>query len=259
MLFRSIGNAFGTAPGFSIVHKQCLIIVFPGVPKEMTKMLESEGIKRIEAHLKDIPKPPLIRTYKCFGEGESSLFEKIKDLYPLPESVEISFQSSVSEVIIKIKSEQDNKNDSAIFDALCQVIKEKLGSTLFVEGDETFIGMFSKQVAQSELTLGVAESCTGGLVSEMITDVPGASAFFTGAVVAYDNAVKQSLLTVPKTIIDTHGAVSAACAEAMAEGIRRTLGSDIGCSVTGIAGPTGASPDKPVGTVYFGYADKEQT
>ncbi|HEX9078667.1 MAG TPA: nicotinamide-nucleotide amidohydrolase family protein, partial [Desulfuromonadaceae bacterium] len=134
------------------------------------------------------------------------------------------------------------------------LVRARLGECVFSEGIETMDEALARLFRQSGQTLALAESCTGGMISRRITDIPGSSAYFLEGVVTYSNSAKERLLGVPAAILREKGAVSAECAEAMATGVRRAAGSGLGLAVTGIAGPDGGTPDKPVGTVFIALA-----
>jgi len=138
-------------------------------------------------------------------------------------------------------------------------VEARLGKYIFARGDETLEGIVAGLLTERHLTLAVAESCTGGLIADRLTDVPGSSVFLERGVVTYSNAAKTALLGVPAAVIGEHGAVSAETARLMAEGVRRLAGTDLGLAVTGIAGPSGGTEAKPVGTVHIALADSGQT
>jgi nicotinamide-nucleotide amidase len=139
------------------------------------------------------------------------------------------------------------------------MVEARLAKYIFARGEETLAGNVARRLTEKGLTLAVAESCTGGLITDRLTDIPGSSAFLERGVVAYSNATKTALLGVPEMVIGEHGAVSAETARLMAEGIRKSAGTDLGLAVTGIAGPSGGTEAKPVGTVFIALADSGTT
>jgi nicotinamide-nucleotide amidase len=251
-----LSNDQGTAPSFYLTINNCLIVSLPGVPRELHPILENRGIEVIYEHLKMEDKSPKESLIKCFGIGESAVQDMLDDLYPLPDGIELSFQSSVSEVWINILT-MNTKLES--FYGCEKVIKETLSDYIFSTDKRTLIDHVAEYADYNKLSISIAESCTGGLVSKMITDRAGASSFFNGGVISYSNSVKRDVLGVSNSILKTYGAVSAQCAEAMAVGVRKKTNSNIGLSITGIAGPDGGTDEKPVGTVFIGYTSGKAT
>jgi PncC family amidohydrolase len=192
--------------------------------------------------------PRTNRHLRFAGIGESTLAERVAQL-SLPESVEIAYLTRLPENHVRLRGP-----DRAAVTAAAEAI---IGAAPHCFVGEDDVGLVERLLAEMErrgLTIGTAESCTGGLIGGAITAVPGSSASFCGGVISYSNAIKREVLGVSQAILDTEGAVSEACAAAMARGVRRVLECDIGVAVTGIAGPGGARPGKPVGTVCFGWA-----
>jgi nicotinamide-nucleotide amidase len=156
---------------------------------------------------------------------------------------------------VTLRAEADTETGArATLQEAVDLVRERLGGYIFSEGTETIDEVVARLFRRGGLTLALAESCTGGMIAQRVTDVPGSSAYFLEGAVTYSNSAKERLLGVPRAILDTWGAVSAECAEAMATGVRRAAGSDLGLAVTGIAGPDGGTAEKPVGTVYISLA-----
>ncbi len=255
-----IPNAVGSAWGFSLTHRNCLFIVVPGVPVEAAQMVTDHVIPLLR---RIAPAPfmtVLSRILKFFGIPESEIEEKIHGLGPEKEAVRIGFYPQFPEVHLVLTAlhadpDQAGKDLRSAEDA----IAEALSPYLFGRDEETLEGVVAALLKARGLTLAIAESCTGGLIADRLTDVSGSSSYLERGVVTYSNASKTALLNVPPEILIEHGAVSEPTAGRMAEGIRTAAGVDLGLSTTGIAGPTGAVPGKPVGTVYIALAHASGT
>ncbi len=256
--FEVIINPVGTAPGFWRMWKNDgrnkILAVLPGVPAEMQVMMKDEVLPRIHEHrdLFHVKSRVLLTT----GLGESTLQDQIKDIVPRRDSgMRLAYLASPGVVRLRITgSGEDSDQVEADLDGLESRLRERLGRVIFGVEEERLEEVVGRLLRERELTISVAESCTGGLVASRISDVSGASNYLMGAVVAYGNAIKMNMLGVSRDVLDADGAVSREVAIQMARGIRERVGSDIGISTTGIAGPTGGTPDKPVGTVWIGYA-----
>ena len=191
--------------------------------------------------------------------GESALDEAIAPIYSNYKNVQTSVLFNKSEVEVHLTAQAENESEAdKINEELAEKIVEKLGIAVFSTDGEEMEQVVGKLLAENKKTLSVAESCTGGLIVERLTDVSGASEYFIEGVVAYANEAKIRALNVAPELIETCGAVSTEVAEAMAKGMRERAATDYAISVTGIAGPTGGTAEKPVGTVFIGYADETQ-
>ncbi|CUS84398.1 amidohydrolase, PncC family, partial [Candidatus Kryptobacter tengchongensis] len=192
---------------------------------------------------------------------ESHLYEKLKDtVAEIEKFCKVAFLPSALGVKIRITVKAKNSSEAEkIINEAEEKIKTKIGKYIYGVDDEELEEVVGKLLAQKGLKLAVAESCTGGLIADRITNIPGSSRYFERGIVAYSNEAKIQILGVPEELIKIYGAVSREVAEAMAEGVRKISGADIGISTTGIAGPTGATPTKPVGLVWIGYSDKNET
>lgn len=262
--FEVIPNPVGTAPGFWKVWmeggRNRMLVVLPGVPAEMQAMMKDEVLPRVREHrdLFQVRSRVLLTT----GIGETTLQDRIKDIVPKPGArTRLAYLPSAGIVRLRITGTgEDPAQIEEDLDQLEAKLRERLGSIIYGVGDDTLEAAVGRLLRERELTIAVAESCTGGLLASRISDVSGASQYLLGGVVAYGNAVKMQMLDVSSAVLDDDGAVSEIVALQMARGIRKRLGADIGISTTGIAGPTGGTPDKPVGTVWIGYAgpDGEQ-
>lgn len=252
----ALPNPVGTAPGLLIREPGKVFIAMPGVPYEMKAILEGSVIP----FLRNLVTGVVIRhrTLRTTGVAESILAERLGNLDDLLEGAKLAFLPSPTGVRLRITV---HDNDAARADELLQAVDERIrgriGRSVYGTGDEELEEVIGKLLTERHLTLGIAESCTGGLLAHRITNVSGSSAYFERGVVAYSNVAKVTLLGVPEDLLRTHGAVSREVAEAMATGVMQTAGTDFGLSTTGIAGPTGATADKPVGLVWIGYADAD--
>jgi nicotinamide-nucleotide amidase len=192
--------------------------------------------------------------------GESAVDEKIAPVYTKYTNPATSILFNKSEIDVQLTARGRTEEEaSTLLDMVSAELEEVLGDSIFSFRGETMEEVVGMRLARSGYTLAVAESCTGGLIAQRLTEVPGSSRYFIEGVVTYANEAKTRTLGVEPMLLMEHGAVSAAVAEAMAEGIKRRTGTDFGLAVTGIAGPEGGSPDKPVGLVFIALADDVQT
>ena len=246
-----IPNDRGTAPGVHIEHRGRTIFIMPGVPYEMKGMMENYVLPA----LRDRTGLTVIRSrvLRITGEGESAIEERIKDLLQQTEPT-IAPYAKLGEVHLRLTAKGASEEvDAALARGEAQV-RERLGDLVYGIDEQTLEEVVAQALIAKNLTLAVAESCTGGLISYRLTNIPGSSTYFLEGVVAYSNEAKVRDVGVDPTLIATHGAVSAEVAEAMAGAIRRRSGAAVGLGVTGIAGPAGGNPDKPVGLVYLALA-----
>ncbi len=261
--FDLLENPVGTAPGLwfagSVDGRERLLAVLPGVPQEMKGIVRDALIPRLKTRgdLQTVVHRTLLTT----GIGESSLQEKIGDIVEdLRESVHLAYLPSTSGVRLRLTAFGSSRSEAeAHLQAVEARLRERAGKYIFGTGDDTLEGVLGAMLTERGLTLATAESCTGGFVAHRLTNVSGSSAYFVGSVVSYANAVKRNQLGVSAAALEEYGAVSEPVARQMARGVREALGTDIGIATTGIAGPTGGTPDKPVGTLWLGYADADTT
>lgn len=257
-------NHQGTAPGMWYQKNETVFISLPGVPYEMKGIMNDYGFKKI----KQTFSLPCIyhRTVLTQGIGESFLAEKIQEWENniASKNISLAYLPSLSGVKLRLSAKGTKEEELKAcvdkeVDALYLIIEnyiygeEKIGETL-----PTLQSIVGEKLQKQNKTLALAESCTGGYLSHLITSIPGSSAYYKGGIVAYDNAIKTAELLVSPATIQTHGAVSAACAEEMAQGVLKKMQADIALATTGIAGPTGATANKPVGTVYIALATKQK-
>ena len=242
----------GTAPGCALVHDGTVIVVLPGPPWELTRMWEEALPEEPVAGVLARAEVPHERVLRLWAVPESRLIAEIDGFDPDAWGrlrVGICARAAELEVTVRARPE-----DAGAADALESRIAEGLPDALFSRDGRLVDDVVAEALLAAGQTVAVAESCTGGLLGARLTERPGSSAYVLGGLITYSNAAKESLLGVPPEILRDHGAVSAECAEAMAAGARRVLGSDWALSVTGVAGPGGGTPEKPVGLVYIGIA-----
>jgi nicotinamide-nucleotide amidase len=249
-------NRTGTAVGVRrlVTHfgRSVWWILLPGVSREMNAMLGESVIPFLKTKYATVLDSRQLHTFKCVGVGESELSERLAPIYPLDYGMTIRFQIPFPEVHIQLCASSDVSPSQ--FEALRQQIYTAIEDCCYTQGPTNFASVIVNQLTADQLTLAVAESCTGGRVAQMITAVPGSSAVLMESIVAYHNRTKIERLGVSDAILDTHGAVSEPVAMAMADGVRLKLGAAIGLSITGIAGPGGGSDTKPVGMVCIGIS-----
>jgi nicotinamide-nucleotide amidase len=241
-----LSNLLGTAPGFTFCQGETELFFLPGVPKEMVAMLELEVLPRLQA--RDGGQLMQERILKVFGLSEPRVEEKFGPR-SLPEGTLLGFGVEFPFVHVKLRAVGDEAEE--ILDRAELAARRLLEPYIFGRGEETLPGNVGRMLANSGLSIALAESCTGGMIAAMLTDLPGASAFLERGAVTYANSAKRDWLGVSNDILDEEGAVSEACALAMARGIREAAKTDLGLAVTGIAGPEGGTPQKPVGTVFL--------
>ena len=252
-----IKNNWGTAPGILLEMENNIIISLPGVPDEMKNMLTSEVIpylnKKIEKEIKS-------GCMRFFGIGESTLETELKDILEEDNTANLSLLAGRGEVRMRITA---SGNSEEIISEKIKNIEDKIhnrvGKYIYGVNNQSLSEVVGELLRKQNLNLSTAESCTGGLIGNKITNIPGSSDYYVGGMVAYSNVIKKTKLGVSDDILKNFGAVSQQTAEAMARGVKVNFNTDIGISVTGIAGPGGGTPSKPVGLVYIGLADDSQT
>jgi len=266
-----LANPIGTAAGFEAKVHNARAYFMPGVPHEMKRMFDEQVVPRI----RDIaPNDSHQIRFRTFGAPESVVGEKLAGVEEAFPGVTIGYRAHFPEIEVKVLARMPGPASRRPGDALPvdpqAVVRElaeraaaevaaRLGDIVYGDGDDTFAGVVGRALRTRGWTLAIAESCTGGLVGHMITKEPGASDYLLLDAVTYANSAKQSVLGVDEDVLRGHGAVSPECAARMAEGARRVSGSDVALAITGIAGPGGASDNKPVGLVFFAIATKDGT
>lgn len=249
-----IPNPRGSAMGCEIQIGDCTVFALPGVPVEMQGMMQENILPKLQARNTNTLVVET-RILKCFGLGESTIQEKIQDLYPLPTGLELGFQVKFPEVHLRLRMCAESEEVvKQTLQSVIAAISERLHPNPYALDADTFITLLDRRLRKKNWTLALAESCTGGLISSMIAAEPGVSDWFIGSAIVYAYSAKTEFLGVPEDLLNTHGAVSRIVAETMAEGVCRRLNTQVGIAVTGIAGPGGATPEKPVGTVHIAVA-----
>jgi len=244
-------NNVGTAPGVIIPHEKRLIICLPGPPSELQPIMEKNIIPYLKKYL---PVKSIIqsKSIKLTGLPEARVNAKVKDLLRLSGHTTVGIYTRLGEVELKITSKERTR-DKALrnIGKIERTIRNRLSRFIYGVDNETLEEVTGKMLQKSRCILSVAESCTGGLVAHRLTNVSGSSKYFEAGIIAYNNDIKISQLWVSPKILKHHGAVSKRCALSMARNIKRITSTDIGIGLTGIAGPKGATKNKPVGLVYI--------
>jgi nicotinamide-nucleotide amidase len=254
-----ITNIMGTAPGMWFEKKGKVFVSMPGVPHEMKRMMTDIIVPRLRLSFNT----PTIhhKVIRTVGLGESFLAEKIEAWEKaLPSHIKLAYLPGLGEVKLRLTSLGSNP---AVLEretnTLVESLKERIGQFIYGYGEEPLEVAVGNLLKEKKLSLAVAESCTGGYLSHLITSVPGSSAYFLGSIIPYDYEIKMRQLGVKPETLETHGAVSEPTIIEMASLVRAKLNTDIGVATSGIAGPGGETPEKPVGTVWIAYSDKHQT
>lgn len=246
-----ISNPLGTAPGFHLPvpdgNRVSHLIVMPGVPREMKPMMENWVVPWL-AKNRGTNKIFAVKIFQTFGISESGLDQAVAGLIK-PEEGRVAFRASFPQISMRITVEGEPGAAERKLEELSARVRERISNFLFAEGDASMEEVVAQLLIHHGIKLAVAESCTGGLIGNRLTNVPGSSKFLLADLVTYSNEAKQSLLGVTDATLKDHGAVSEECVREMAAGVRRRIGADVGIATSGIAGPDGGTPDKPVGTV----------
>ena len=256
---RVILNNFGTAPGQILEDRGVIIIILPGVPREMKAMVD----KAVIPYLREkFPEGTVIRSkfLKIFGIGESTTEDLIKDIIMRAMNPEVGTICTDKELIIRLTSKADSEEEAlSRIEPLEAKIRERLGSYIFGQGEESMEIVVAALLSLKRKTISIAESCTGGAIANFLTDVAGSSVYFDRGIVCYSNQAKKELLNISENLLKTKGAVSYEVCKAMAKNVRKISGTDLGLSITGIAGPGGATPDKPIGCAFIGLDYEKET
>jgi nicotinamide-nucleotide amidase len=250
-----IPNRVGTAPGIWMTLGRATVACLPGVPSEMRVMFDEQVASRLKP-LAGEGRVLVHHKINLFGKGESDIEAAALDLTARGRTPEVGITVSDATISFRITAEGPSEEEARrAMEPTLATIRDRFGELVVGEGSTDVADAMVALLAATGTTLATAESCTGGLIAHWITRIAGVSPFYPGGVVSYANTAKMELLDVPAPLLETHGAVSAEVADAMAVGVRRRLGAAVGLSVTGVAGPTGGTPLKPVGLVYLGLAD----
>jgi len=248
-------NRFGTAPGMYLpVQQDKKIILLPGPPCEMRNMYVEEVEPRLKEDFNLQQNKSNTRIIKVFGPGESQVDQILAGITKEVDKSNIALLAHDGEVHIRITAEDDQENSSEVLEPIVEAVKVKLKDKIYGYDNDNLVSVVVQLLKERGQCLASAESCTGGLLSKLITDMPGSSEIFWGSVVSYSNQAKMKLLGVSPETLENYGAVSRETAREMAIGIRKVSGADYGLSITGIAGPDGGTKTKPVGLVYIALA-----
>ena len=251
---RILNNGHGTAPGIWLEDSRGRwVAMLPGVPREMRGMLADELLPLVRARVTGEPQVVVSRTLRTTGVGESAIADQLGLLAKSPEGVSLSYLPGWEGVDLRLTSRGRNAADAtAALERAGSALLQIVGPATYGEGDTDLAAVVLAALREQGLMLAVAESCTGGLLGERLTAIPGSSDVMLGGVIAYANGIKERLLYVDAEVLRQNGAVSEAVAREMAAGAARATAADVAISITGIAGPGGGSAEKPVGTVCFG-------
>ncbi|HXA02916.1 MAG TPA: competence/damage-inducible protein A [Cytophagaceae bacterium] len=256
---RFISNKSGTAPGMWFEKNGKILISMPGVPFEMKAMMQQEVLPKIT---QKFTMPVILhKMVKIVGIGESYLSEKIADWeHNLTSDIKLAYLPHLGEITLRLTATGADKEELRLqLDKEVMKLRGIIPNYIFGIDDDVLAKVVGAMLLKNKLSISSAESCTGGYLAYMLTTIPGSSEYYWGSVVAYQNVVKTNILGVEEQTINEYGAVSEQTVKEMAEGVRKKFGTDIGISSSGIAGPTGGTEEKPVGTVWIGYSDKNQT
>jgi nicotinamide-nucleotide amidase len=245
-----IANPAGTAPGLYLAEENCKVLLLPGPPNELIPVFEDVFTRHIAPAANYYI---YSRSFRLTGIGESDADARIADIYRKYRNPVTTILASLGLIELHFLGRSKNSDEEArkLTDELAEKVRERLKDFIFTEKDISLPEAIVQELKDRRLTLAVAESCSGGGLGNQITNVAGSSEVFLGGVIAYANSLKTGLLGVPEEILKKHGAVSKQAAQEMAAGVRRLCGADIGLAITGIAGPGGATADKPKGLVYI--------
>ncbi|MFT4736038.1 MAG: nicotinamide-nucleotide amidase [Cyclobacteriaceae bacterium] len=254
-----ITNSLGTAPGMWFDEENIIFIAMPGVPYEMKRMMELTLLpKLVERYVDGVIYHKVIKT---IGIPESKLAAKIAEVADnLPDTIKLAYLPSYGQVKLRLTSTgPDFQQLKFETDKVVKAMLPLIETYVYGYDDDEIEAVIGSLLMDRNCTLGTAESCTGGNVAALITSVAGSSRYYQGSIISYDNRIKIEQLNVNKELIHSHGAVSEEVVCQMANGVRERLGVDIGLATSGIAGPDGGTADKPVGTIWIAYADKDKT
>lgn len=252
-------NPLGTAPGMYLRKDEKIIVLLPGPPREMMPMFTNEVLPLLIKDFGPECNRAIMRTIKVLGPGESQVDKILAEIIEDPRGCSLALLAKDGEVHIKVTAEGAEESASnLILDEICDKIIAKMGESVFGFDEDTLVSIVADLLVKKGQKIALAESCTGGLLAKMISDLPGSSRYFWGSVTSYSNEAKQVFLGVKKETLEQFGAVSPETANEMATGIREKSGSDYGIAITGIAGPDGGTDTKPVGLVYIALADDKE-
>jgi len=253
---RVLPNEYGTAPGCIIEKENKVVIMLPGPPKEMEPMFKNYVYPYLRNKTNDVIYSKVLRV---LGIGESALEQKIMDLIDTQTNPTVALYAKQGEVTIRITAkEKDETGAMKLIEPMENEIRRRLGTAVYGIDEESLEEVTCRLLMEKKLTIATAESCTGGLLAEKITRIPGISQCFNMGVITYSNEAKQKILGVSGETLNKYGAVSSQTVIEMARGIQKYSNADIGVAITGIAGPGGGTATKPVGLVYVGISTRKE-
>jgi len=247
-------NDRGTAPGLWLESHGRIVILLPGPPHELKAMFNAQVESRLARLSTGVRL--VARELRIAGMGESDVDQRIAPIYTRHSDVQTTILTAPGEIQVHLRTwTADVQAAESLLKQIQESIVLTLGEAVFTTAGESMEEVVARELTMHHATIATAESCTGGLLAERLTRISGSSAYFLGGVVSYSNALKSAWVDVPAETIESRGAVSAEVAVALADGIRRRTGATLGVGITGVAGPTGGTPEKPVGTVHIAIAD----
>ncbi len=252
-------NNSGSAPGMLFRQGSSIVVAMPGVPYEMKDIMQSDVIPHIKENY-ELP-ARIHKTFLTVGVAESTLSDRLENYeLQLPENFSLAYLPSPSRVRLRLSAFATNATElKNSFEFQSTKLSNELGNDLYGYNDDTLEQVVGNMLRKNALTIATAESCTGGNIAQIITSVPGASDYFLGGVVAYSNEIKEEILSVSEEDLKKYGAVSREVVEQMANNVKKLMKSDFGVATSGIAGPTGGTEEKPVGTVWIAVASPKRT
>jgi nicotinamide-nucleotide amidase len=255
---RVFANSEGAAPGFEVAVGATPVVCLPGVPRELRAIFDGELGSHLAARREAVGAlRRQYRVFRVFGLGEAQIANALDGLLAESPAATLHYQVRFPETLVKIAIEGVDRGDAARqMDALEEGVRARLGASMYSVGAVDLPRRVAERLASRGRTVACAESCTGGMLSELLTRYPGSSRYFTGAAIVYSNQEKMRQLGVSADTLATHGAVSEACVRELAAGARDRFSVDFSIAISGIAGPDGGTPEKPVGTVWLGLASE---
>ncbi|MFC2114716.1 competence/damage-inducible protein A [Bacteroidota bacterium] len=251
-------NTMGTASGMLFNEKGKILIALPGVPFELHGLIDREVVP----YLRELTSTQVLinMNIRTVGIAESMIADRIKDIEDgLPAEIKLAYLPGIGQVKLRLTASNAEKKElETKMNDLTSEISVRLNEFIYAYDETSFEEAIGHLLLQNKVSLAVAESCTGGYLSHLITSIPGSSAYYKGGIIAYSNEIKSQILKVESGILEQYGAVSQECAEAMASGVRKLLNSDYAVSTTGIAGPDGGTDEKAVGTVCLAVASEKE-
>ena len=247
-------NERGTAPGLWLESRGRIVVLLPGPPHELKAMFGAQVEPRIARLSTGVRL--FARELRIAGMGESDVDQRIAPIYTRYNHVQTTILTAPGEIQVHLRAwSGDGPATESVLQQIQESIVLTLGEAVFTTAGESMEEVVGRELTRHQATIATAESCTGGLLAERLTRISGSSAYFLGGVVSYSNSLKSAWVDVPADVIESRGAVSSEVAVALADGIRRRTGATLGVGITGVAGPTGGTPEKPVGTVHIAIAD----